>query len=321
MTQNGDNATARLELPGGLLWLDGDGLRAALPITAAVEALRSAFAAPALPQSPPRAIMEVGSGVLHSMPAAGPVDAGVKLVGFQPENRGRGIPVIHGLYVLFDAERLVPRAVIDGAALTTLRTPAVSALATDLLARRDARHLVVFGAGVQARAHVAAMRAVRPIDRVTIVSRSSAGRELADELAVDVDAGVGRPENVAGADIVCTCTTSATPVFRGELLADGAHVNAIGAFTPAMREVDEALVARAAVTVDDREAALAEAGDLLIPIRAGAFSPDDIVADLAMLAKGADVRVADRDVTLFKSVGTGVQDLIVAAAAAKAAGA
>jgi ornithine cyclodeaminase len=150
-----------------------------------------------------------------------------------------------------------------------------------------------------------------------IVSRSPGRAEaLADEaIAAGLAGGVGPPDAVSGFDLICTCTTSATPVFEGARLRPGAHVNAVGAFTPEMRELDTEAVRRARVVVETREAAMAEAGDLLIPIGEGAIGEDHVVADLAEVVRGVPVRRSDRDVTLFKSVGVAFEDLVVARAA------
>jgi ornithine cyclodeaminase len=282
----------------------------------AIDALEAAFRLD-LPQAPLRSRVEAGEGELLLMPAVGPQGAGVKLVTVQPGNPARGLSLVQGVYVLFAPGTLEPLATIDGAALTSLRTGAVSGLATRHLAREDARRLVIFGAGTQARIHLAAMIAVRPIEEVVVVSRTPAGAQALAEraAAAGLRASVGTPEAVAEADIVCTCTTSPTPVFEGARLAEGAHVNAVGAYTPRTREVDDETVRRAAIVVETREAALAEAGDLLIPIGAGVISEEDIVADLAQVVDGARVRTEATDITLFKSVGVAFEDLVVARAA------
>lgn len=296
--------------------IDETQLTSLLPIAAAVDALEAAFADP-LPETPLRSHVEAGEGELLLMPSVGPQGAGVKLVTVNPGNPDRGLPLVQGVYVLFAPGTLEPLATIDGAALTTLRTGAVSALATRHLARGDARRLVIFGAGTQAGVHLGAMAAVRPIEEVVVVSRTPARAEaLADRAAgMGMRASVGSPEAVRDADIVCTCTTSPTPVFDGSLLAEGAHVNAVGAYTPETREVDDETVRRAAVVVESREAALAEAGDLLLPIKAGVISAEDIAADLSEVVTGTPVRTDPADVTLFKSVGVAFEDLAVARAA------
>jgi len=285
---------------------------------AAVDALEAAFAAADETVTPPRMHVDVPDGTLLVMPSAGRAGAGVKLVTLNPENPSRGLPFIHGAYVLFAPETLVPECLIDGAALTGLRTAAVSGVATRYLAREDARHLVVFGAGAQATAHLEAMVSVRKLERVTIVSRSREPAVRLTERAEEMGlaARVGAPEDVADADIVCTCTTSAEPVFDGAALPSGCHVNAVGAYQPHTRELDDAAVTRAKVVVEHRDAALEEAGDLLIPIENGVITRDHIVADLFEVVRGAAVRTARDDVTVFKSVGVAFEDLAVARAAA-----
>jgi ornithine cyclodeaminase/alanine dehydrogenase-like protein (mu-crystallin family) len=176
---------------------------------------------------------------------------------------------------------------------------------------------VIYGAGVQARSHLDAMRAVRPIEEVVVVSRSS-GRArslVAEAMSLGLRATVGAPGAEQDADIVCTCTTSETPVVAGARLPDGVHVNAVGAYLPTMREIDTDGVRRAKVVVETREAAMAEAGDLLIPIAEGAIGGDHVVADLAEVVRGVSVRGSAHDITLFESVGVAFEDLIVARAA------
>ena len=181
------------------------------------------------------------------MPAFGDAGVGVKLVTLTPGNAERDLPFINAVYVLFDADTQAPDAIVDGAALTALRTAAVSGLATRYLASADARRLVIFGAGVQARSHLEAMLAVRPIEHVTVVSRTPERAQALVEVARGrgVDAAVGGANDVADADIVCTCTTSDVPLFDGGLLAPGAHVNAVGSYRPTARELDTVAVARA----------------------------------------------------------------------------
>ena len=296
--------------------IDGDELRRLLPMEAAIDALEEAFGSGPLPSAPLRGHVETGAGTLITMPAAGAQGAGVKIVTVTPSNPGRGLSLIQGLYVLFAPQTQEPEAAIDGAALTAIRTGAVSGLATRHLARPDTSRLVIFGAGTQARSHLEAMLAVRPIERVTVVSRTEArGKELADlARGMGLAAEIGTPEAAARADLVCTCTTSPTPVFDGAQLADGAHVNAVGAYTPDTREVDDECIRRGRVVVETRDAALAEAGDLLIPIRAGVVGEDHIVADLAEVVRGLPVRRGPEDVTVFKSVGVAFEDLVVARA-------
>jgi ornithine cyclodeaminase/alanine dehydrogenase-like protein (mu-crystallin family) len=300
-----------------LRFIDGEELSRVLPMDAAVDALQTALAKGEVATAPQRGSLEVEGGEVLLMPAAGSEGIGVKLVTVAPGNPARGLPLVQAVYALFEPETLGPEALLDGAALTAVRTAAVSGLATRLLAREDATTLALFGAGVQAHAHLDAMRAVQPIEEVVVISR---GRQRAERLVerateIGVHARVAGPEAVAAADVVCTCTTSAQPVFDGALLRPGAHVNAIGAYRPDQREVDDETVRRARVVVETRQAVLAEAGDVVIPLRSGVIGPDHIVAELAEVAAGTPVRRGPGDITLFKSVGVAFEDLIVARAA------
>ena len=283
---------------------------------AAIDALHAAFAVD-LPEAPLRSHVETAAGGLLLMPAWGEAGVGVKLVTLTDSNPGRGLPFVNALYVLFDAETQVPAATLDGAALTALRTAAVSGVATRLLARKDASRVAIFGAGVQARSHLEAMVAVRPVRDVMIVSRTRDRAEALADVAfgLGLQASIGSPDAVTGFDIVCTCTTSQTPLFDGALLRAGAHVNAIGAYLATMRELDTEAVRRSKVVVDTREAAFAEAGDLVIPLGEGAIGREHVLADLAELVRGAEVRTSTDDVTVFKAVGVAFEDLIVARAA------
>ncbi len=295
--------------------VDAEALRAALPMGSAIDALEEAFRLGDPGSGPLRSNVETASGSLLVMPATGVMGSGVKLVTLTPGNPARGLPLIAAAYVLFDPATQAVEAVLDGAALTALRTGAVSGLATRYLARKDASSLVIFGAGVQARSHLEAMRAVRPIERCVVVSRSATSAQAfaarAQGSGIDVEPGV--PDDVAGADIVCTTTTSSTPLFEGALLRPGTHVNAVGTYTPEAREVDTDTVRRALVFVETRGVAMEEAGDLLIPIAEGAVGPEHVVGELTDLVCGRLEREVD-DISLFKSVGMAFEDLVVARA-------
>jgi ornithine cyclodeaminase len=291
-------------------------LRARLPMAAAVDALEEAFRDLDPGGGPLRSTVETSVGSLLLMPAHGEAGVGVKLVSLTPTNPGRGLPYIQASYVLFDAATQTPEAVLEGAALTALRTAAVSAVATRHLARGDAARLVVFGAGVQARSHLEAMCAVRPVTELAVVSRSREPAEALVREGLDrgLSARVADRSAVADADLVCTCTTSEEPLFDGSLLASGAHVNAVGSHRAEVRELDTETVRRARLVVETREVALAEAGEVLIPIAEGAIEADHVAADLAETVRGARVRRTPEDVTVFKSVGMAFEDLVVARA-------
>jgi ornithine cyclodeaminase len=259
--------------------------------TAAIDALEVALRGGLDPEADaPRGVLGFGDGQLLVMPsvlAAGPA---VKLVTIG------GTPRIQGVCVVFDPVTLAPRALVDGIALTTLRTAAVSALAVRHLAASDARRLVVFGRGPQARAHVDAVRAVRPIAEVDVLGRD----------ATDVEA------RVATADVVCCCTTARAPLFDGDAVADRAVVVAIGSHEPEARETDERLAARAGVVVESRASALREAGDVLGAIAAGTLAAEELVT-LADVVTGAAAPDPGRP-RLFKSTGMAWEDAVVASA-------
>jgi ornithine cyclodeaminase/alanine dehydrogenase-like protein (mu-crystallin family) len=289
---------------------DAAAIAARLPPAAAVDALEAALRSGLDPEAdPPRASVASAAGELLLMPSAAGGGLGVKLATVAPGNARRGLPRIQGVYVLFDGATLAPVALLDGIGLTSVRTSAVSALAVRRLAAPGAKRLVVFGTGPQARAHVAALRAVAPLEHVTVVARTAGrGAALARELAAE-EAG---PEAVAGADLVCCCTTAREPLFAGDAVADHATVIAIGSHEPDAREVDERLLARATVVVESRASALREAGDVIAAVEAGAIRPDELLG-LAALVRG-DASVAPDRPRLFKSTGMAWEDLVLAAA-------
>ncbi len=314
--------------PAALPYLGAAELRPALPIGVAIDALSEALSAARTHplEVAPRAIVPISGDGVHPrdemlmMPAAGPEGAGAKIVTIARANPERDLPLIQGAYVLFSKVGFSPELMIDAAALTGLRTAAVSALVTQHLARSDSSRLVVFGAGAQAEAHVEAMQAVLPISTVTIVASSptsTRARALIGKLqAAGVDARAGAPNAVRDADVVCTCTTSTIPVFDGDLLAAGAHVNAIGAYRPDMCEVDGSLLARAKLVVDTRQAALAEAGDILAAIARHHLPEQGFAHELTDVVCGRVTRRSDAEITVFKAVGLAIEDLILARAAA-----
>lgn len=312
-------------------FLDADAIAQRLTMRGAVEALHAGFSRPA-PSVPLRyhltvAATDDGSGEeadLLVMPAAADGWAGTKMVGVVPGNPARGLPQVTASYVLLGPPGLVPRAILDGAALTALRTAAVSGLATRLAARADARRVVVVGSGVLARAHVLAMAAVLDDVEVTVVARD---RAAVDPLVADVRAAGCRVPVVAGgrdallrADVICLTTSSATPVVRLDHLAPGVHVNAVGAHRPDRREVAADAVAASRVLVATRESALTEKGDLILAEAEGAWTRDAVVGDLHEAVVGSVVpRTGPADRTLFASVGHALEDLIVARAIVDAA--
>jgi ornithine cyclodeaminase len=301
----------------GLPYISGVAMREALSPKAAAAVLADMFRAGSAAGTPNRMHVPVPGGTLLLMPA---VDGsiGVKIVSVMPANRERQLPTVHAIYALFDGETGALAALFDGAALTAIRTAALSAVATDWLARPQARDLLMFGAGVQAEAHLAAICAVREIRSIMICApRNERARVLADVAAEahGVEASLVGQDAVARADIICTCTTSQTPVFDGSQLQPGVHVNAIGAFSAQTRELDSAAVQRSRLVVEDRRIALTEAGELTIPLAAGEIREDHICADLSQVARGeVKVRSSDSDITVFKAVGMASEDLAIATA-------
>ncbi|MEU9130012.1 ornithine cyclodeaminase family protein [Kitasatospora sp. NPDC048540] len=263
---------------------------------------------------PPRSNIPVPAGELLLMPAATGRYAGVKIAGVAPANPGLGLPRITGSHLLLDGPTLRPLALFDGAALTALRTPAVTALAVGRLAAPDAAHLVLFGAGPQAYGHLAALAEVRPLTRVTVVARRAAPAEdlCAHARTLGLDATPGTAAAVAGADIVVCCTTARTPLFDGGAVADRAVVAAVGSHDPGAREVDGALVRRSALYTESRAGALREAGDLLMAFPAGWAPGAPMLANLSELVNDEAAVAFDRP-RFFKSVGMAWQDLAVAA--------
>ena len=258
---------------------------AALSFAEAADALEAALADLDPEADLPRSSLPVGEGELLVMPAAvGPV-AAVKLVSIGPRE-----PRIQGVCVLFDAATLAPGALVDGVALTNLRTAAVSLVAVRRLAAPGARRLVVFGRGPQARAHAAAL-------------------EMQDTVLLGRD-DPRRDELVVAADVICCCTTAREPLFDGDLVADHACVVAMGSHEPAARETDDALAARATVVVESRASALREAGDVIAAIEAGVLRADELVT-LHALLHGAELPPGPR---LFKSTGMAWEDAVVAGA-------
>jgi ornithine cyclodeaminase len=242
---------------------------------------------------------------------------GCKIVTVFPENAARGQPSVYGSYLLLSGETGEPLAVMEGSELTARRTAAASALAARYLAREDAEHLVMIGAGTLAPHLVRAHAAVRPIRRVTLWNRTpDRAAALAEQLAangLDVRIARTRADAIREADIVCCATLSSEPLVEGSWLKAGAHVDLVGSFTPAMREADDEVLRRARVYVDTRAGACREAGDIVDPIARGVMTEADIQGDLFDLCRGtATGRRTPDEITLFKSVGTAIEDLAAA---------
>jgi ornithine cyclodeaminase/alanine dehydrogenase-like protein (mu-crystallin family) len=242
---------------------------------------------------------------------------GLKVASLFPGNTALSLAPVQGFVALLDPRTGTHDAIVDAAAVTEIRTAAVSAVATDLLAREDARALGLLGSGAQARSHLLALSEWRSLDCVRVWSPHGAEAFVtwAKEQGVDVRADAGPEEVVRSSDIVCTLTTSSTPVLRGAWLQPGTHVNAVGAFRPTDRELDADAIARATVVVDDRAAAAAEAGAILLAQQEGAIGDDHVTTDLSGVLLGAHRgRTRDDEITVFASTGLAIQDVATARA-------
>jgi alanine dehydrogenase len=242
---------------------------------------------------------------------------GIKIVTITPGNGGRGLPAVQGIYLLLDGLTGAPKALMDGKCLTVRRTAAASALAASYAARKDAAVHLMVGAGALSRPLIEAHRAVRPITKSLLWARdfekAQATVRAMASAAIEVEAVRDLEAAVKRADIISTGTLSRDPLVKGEWLKPGQHLDLVGAFLPDMRESDDEAVRRATVFVDTREGALKEAGDIVQAIKAGVLTPDRIAADLFDLARGKHKgRSKEDEITLFKSVGTAIEDLAAA---------
>jgi ornithine cyclodeaminase/alanine dehydrogenase-like protein (mu-crystallin family) len=289
----------------------------------AIEKMKEAFVLMSGDQAivPPRTHLEIQehNGTVLMMPVYIPSSQriGLKFLSLFEENPKHGLPTIQAVVIVMDATNGQPLALIDGASLTALRTGAGTGAATDLLARQDAHVAAIFGAGTQGRTQLEAVCAARPIQRVYLFDpqpqqAEKFAREMSEQLSLPVNVAES-PHDLRQADIICTATTAPTPVFADSDLKPGVHINAIGSYKPHIREIPGDTVLRAKVVVDHRASCLSEAGDLLIPMRAGLIDEHHIYAEIGELVRGdKPARVSDSEITLYKSVGNAVQDLVAA---------
>jgi alanine dehydrogenase len=307
-------------------FLNASDVRQSLPMELAIEAMKDAFAQLSKGKAtvPMRSHIELKqhNGITLFMPALlhESSDMAIKIASVFPNNIERGQPTINALVIAIDTETGIPIAVMEGASLTAIRTGAASGAATDLLAREDATVVAIFGSGVQARTQLEAVCTVRKIQEVRVFSLDEPGaRAFIEEMSglgpipKNIRIVSSPPDAISKVDIICTATTSSTPVFEGKDLEPGTHINAVGSFTPEMQELDIETVKKSLVVVDSREAALIEAGDLIIPIERGEIKPEWIYAEIGELVRSTKPTRTDPDqITLFKSVGIAVQDAISA---------
>ncbi|MEM7358344.1 MAG: ornithine cyclodeaminase family protein [Pseudomonadota bacterium] len=304
-----------------MISLNAEQTQACLPWQELVAALREGFVQGC--ESPARhhhdfSIPDEDNGTLLLMPAWTEGEhLGVKQVLVIPGNGQRGLSAVSASYQLSSARTGEVLALLEGGVLTNRRTAAASALASGYLSRADASHLLMVGTGGLARDLIPAHAAIRPITQVSIWGRNpDHSSKLADEIAA-----TGLSATVVSdlqsitkeADIVSCATLAEQPLIYGDWLSEGTHVDLVGAFKPTMRESDDRLMQRAEIFVDTREGALSEGGDIIQPMQAGAIAESDIRADLYELCRGAHPgRTADAQITVFKSVGTALEDLAAA---------
>jgi ornithine cyclodeaminase len=296
-----------------------------LPMTECIEVMEGALAALARGEvhNPLRTVIRPpdAKGLMGLMPAyrAGEEAVyGLKAVCVFPTNADRGIDLHQGAVLLFSAETGELQAVMNGSAITAIRTAAVSAVATRLLAREDARELALVGAGNQAKVHLEALAEVRKFQRVRVASRRpKRAREFADSMRAHFPFAiepVSRAEEaVREADVITTVTTSREPVIKREWVSDGSHINAVGSSIPTTRELDTATMAEAALFVDRRESTVNESGDYLFAAKDGAIDPDHIRGEIGELLIGIkNGRSSPEEITVFDSLGLAVEDLAAA---------
>lgn len=309
-----------------LVVLDRQDVTRLLPMQECVEVMADVLATVAkgdaiLPLRP-MIRLPASPNIFALMPAylGEPKSVGVKVLTVFPVNHGTPIDAHQGAVLLFEAVHGRLLAILDATTVTAIRTAAVSAVATRLLAREDAADLAILGAGTQGHMHLEAMMLVRPIRRVRIWSRTAAHADDLAQLARDrfdirAESCASPADAVTGATIVCTTTASATPVVDGDWVAPGAHINAVGACIPTTRELTTEVVQRSRLYVDRRESALAEPGDILIPLGEGAIQRSHILAEVGELLLPGGERLGRRsadEITLFKSLGLAVEDLAAA---------
>jgi ornithine cyclodeaminase len=319
------------ELQGtSVLLLNPDDVRKALPVREAIEAMKGAFAALSkgcalVPHRTSLAIpRHSGISLIMSSYVGGETPAeealALKVVSLFEGNRLRGLARIQAAVLVLEPDTGRIAALLEGATLTAIRTAAASGAATDMLARPESKTLTVLGAGIQARSHIEAVCAIRPIESVRVFGPSPARvKSLVQDFAArkDIRARFIAAESVAealnGADIVCATTTSATPVFADGDIQAGVHINAVGSYKPEAAEVPPGTVVRSKVIVDSRDAAWVEAGDLIQPLRTGRIGRDHIYAEIGEIVLGLRPgRTNAQEITLFKSVGIAVQDAFAA---------
>ena len=299
-----------------MIFLNRDQINDLISMEEAIRAMGTAFAQLSNGEAvvPPRLSLDIpdknATSLVMPAYATGSPYYTVKIVSVNYSNPDKGLPLIHGVVQVFDAENGKHIANLDGASITAIRTGAASGLATDLLAKENANVCAVFGTGVQAASHIEAVLEVRPIEKIMVFSRSKPSAEkFCSTLANQVQCEIGEKESLLEADIVCTTTPSSSPLFETDEIKPGCHLNVVGSHQPSFREVPTGLVARSKIIVDNREACEQEAGDLIIPVKEGSWSFEHLHGELGQVVSGDIIaRESENEITLFKSVGNAIQD-------------
>tara|TARA_Y100001949_G_scaffold170845_1_gene172498 strand:- start:1947 stop:2882 length:936 start_codon:yes stop_codon:yes gene_type:complete len=299
-----------------MIFLNRDQINDLISMEEAIRAMGTAFAQLSNGEAvvPPRLSLDIpdknATSLVMPAYATGSPYYTVKIVSVNYSNPDKGLPLIHGVVQVFDAENGKHIANLDGASITAIRTGAASGLATDLLAKENANVCAVFGTGVQAASHIEAVLEVRPIEKIMVFSRSKPSAEkFCSTLANQVECVIGKKESLLEADIVCTTTPSSSPLFETDEIKPGCHLNVVGSHQPSFREVPTGLVARSKIIVDKREACEQEAGDLIIPVQEGSWSFEHLHGELGQVVSGDIIaRESENEITLFKSVGNAIQD-------------
>ena len=299
-----------------MIFLNRDQINDLISMEEAIRAMGTAFAQLSNGEAvvPPRLSLDIpdknATSLVMPAYATGSPYYTVKIVSVNYSNPDKGLPLIHGIVQVFDAENGKHIANLDGASITAIRTGAASGLATDLLAKENANVCAVFGTGVQAASHIEAVLAVRPIEKIIVFSRSKPSAEkFCSTLANQVECVIGKKESLLEADIVCTTTPASSPLFETDEIKPGCHLNVVGSHQPSFREVPTGLVARSKIIVDNREACEQEAGDLIIPVQEGSWSFEHLHGELGQVVSGDIIaRESENEITLFKSVGNAIQD-------------
>lgn len=307
-----------------VLFVNEAGVHEFLPMDSCITLMRDALTALSRGDAvlPLRSKMSLPdqSGLLGLMPGylGEPQSFGLKVVAVMPGNHGTPYDSHQGVVMLFGVKHGEPLAVLDASSITAIRTAAASGAATDLLARSDAGDLALIGSGAEGRTHLAAMKAVRPLRRVRVWSRTRANadrfaREEAAAAGIAIEVAETAEAAVKGADLICTTTSSREPVLRGKWLAAGAHVNAVGSCFPVARELDTEAVRRARFYTDCRESCMKEAGDFIIPKNEGAIDDSHLVGEVGEVFLGRiPGRRSPEEITVYESLGVAVEDLAAA---------